>query len=93
MDYGLKTLSFTALINCKSKVPKGDHPTPIVGHLEEQRATNLPFFTTTDKFSPLSLTSLQWLTRMFNRVDSVCPMSKNMISPNSRTQNEITNIN
>ena len=91
MDYGLKTLSFTALITCKSKVPKGDHPTPIVGHLEEQRATNLPFFTT-DKFSPHSITSLLWLTRltrMINGVDSVCPRSKNSISPG--TQRKTTN--
>lgn len=38
-------------------------------------------------------TSLQWLTRMFNGVDSVCPMSKKVISPSPRTQNEITNTN
>jgi hypothetical protein len=58
-DPGLKTLSSTALITCKSKVPTGGHLTPKVGHLEDQGVTNLPFFTTTDKFSPLSLTSLQ----------------------------------
>jgi hypothetical protein len=33
-------------------------PTLKVGHLEKQRVTNLPLFTTANKFSPLSLTSL-----------------------------------
>jgi hypothetical protein len=89
----LKTLSSTDLITCKLKVPVGGHPTPKVGHSEEQRATNLPFFTTTDRFSPLSLTSLQWLTRVFNGVDSVCPISKNIVSPSPRTQKEISNTN
>lgn len=65
------------------------HPIPKVGHSEEQRVTSLPFFTTTHKFPPLSLTSLQWLTRMFIGVDSVCLMSKNIISPSPKTQNEI----
>lgn len=67
------------------------HPTLKVGHLEERRVTNLPYFTTSDKFSLFSLTSLQWLTRMFNRVDSVCSMSKNSVSPSPKTQNDITN--
>ena len=36
-------------------------------------------------------TSLQWLTRMFNGVDSVCPMSKNNVSPSPRTQKKTVN--
>ena len=66
-DSGRKTLSSIALITCNSKVSMGGHPTLKVGHSEKQRVTNLPFFT--DMPSPLSLTSLQWLTMMFNRVE------------------------
>ena len=36
---------------------------------------------------------LQRLTRMFNGVDSVSAMSKNVVSPSPRTQNEIADTN
>ena len=84
--------SSTALITSKFKVHTGGHPTPMVGHSEKQRVTNLPFFTTTDKFSPLSLISPQWLTRIFNRVDSVCPVSQNNITLSLRTQPKIMSV-
>jgi hypothetical protein len=50
------------------------------------QATNFPFFTAADKFSPLMVNEV-------NRVDSVCQMSKNVISLSLRTQNEKTNTN
>jgi hypothetical protein len=71
----------------------GGHPSLKMSHLEEQKVTNLSFFITVDKFSPLSLSCLQWLTMMFNRGESVCLMSKTIVSPSLRMQNEITNTN
>lgn len=53
--------------------------------IREQRLANLTFFSSTGKFSPLPLTALHWLTRMFKMVVSVFAMSKNNISSNPRS--------
>lgn len=53
----LKILPSTALMTGKLKIPLWGYPTPKAGHSEEHRVAHLPFFTTSDRFSHLSLTS------------------------------------
>ena len=76
------------LLLLRSSAITGGHPIPKKGHSEKQRVTNFPFFSTANKFS-LYLTFQQWLTKMFNEIELVCLMFKNVVSPTPRTQNQI----
>ena len=65
-------------------------PTPKTGHSEEQKVIHGFFFTFTDKFCPLALTSVQWSLVKDKGVDTVCPIVKNKSKHNTMTETENT---
>ena len=64
----------TARIVGRLRVPSRGQPTLKVGHSEEQKITNLFFFTSTDRSCALDLKSEKWLVIRDRGVEVACPM-------------------
>jgi hypothetical protein len=52
-------MALTLKIRGKSKVPSGGHPTPKVGHSEEQKLCQVPFLISTERLWALDLALVQ----------------------------------